>query len=576
MSGSSAGIGGIGGMDLDGAGGTNGLEDNIRNFGDNDSERYARIYKFSSNPPVGIKHYLMNKYSLKSLVLNKLIITGKMHIIATAVFKNKVDYEDALKFNVTIDGKEYTFEAVSKISEDDKNTPFGIYVPRRVKRVNLNYIPEHMATASIMKSVFAEYFDFEERFFTKIVDAKGCYTGRVVIMVSKFKKIPTKIKEIDYVDISTKNFTDISAKVQVEVLCSGFESDMDKEPIPKKICFYCKKEGHFIGSCVKLRQKQMVKICKICNKIDTCQKGKCVNLENIQNGILYKRPNKYVERQTLSEKIKEKINLNKFPSLASQKKRAINNDVKIAINNNQIDNNVNLEQGSAEFQETSTMANEEVGDFLQPPKTKIKEDSALSTLLGHDTVEEYKSKSIQNTRGILNHLSDKNNDSKQSIDRSKGINNCTQNADKTKSTFRAVSQKNFGRGFSGFLFDKYINYSDKKFSSQASMSHYVKFGDRVYPMHEYKKYFKLSFEEINLHKWSDDMKAFIDFKSKTLSRDVLFAKSINEKFSSHVTKLGESKGVPQKTYKKLIIDKPENQKTISLEEPSLWLNTCLN
>jgi len=349
MSGSSSGNGVAGRMDSDGnatgigVGGAgidnnnvrpSGVVNDGRNNAGNEAE-FAHIYKFSQNPPIGLKHYLVKKYKLSSLVLNKLLIDGKLQIIATAIFKNKSDYDDAEVINVKIDGKDHTFEALKKVSEDDKNTPKGIYVPRRVKRVNLRYVPKHMATPEILRKIYSDYFSFEDKYVTPISYKDGLYTGRIVILVSEFKKIPAKFKEIDYLDSDSKVF-DIPIKVQIEVQCSWFllgENGLGKDSAPPKKCHYCKRTGHFIGQCVRLRQKQQMKICKLCSSIDTCFNGNCINIENIRNGILNKKPNKFKERQTLSEKIQEKISTIKdFPKLSSQTKRSAKEAVQIKIN----------------------------------------------------------------------------------------------------------------------------------------------------------------------------------------------------------------------------------------------------
>jgi len=134
-------------------------------------------------------------------------------------------------------------------------------------------------------------------------------SGRVVVFVDKFKKIPARSKYIKYMNDDGSDILD-SSTVLTEFVCSGFVLDnvLQRETVATKVCNYCRKNGHFKKECPVLSKKNnSIRKCRNCGGVNSCLNG-CVNLANIKQGIFPKSNFNFVEASSIQSNLFSRVN----------------------------------------------------------------------------------------------------------------------------------------------------------------------------------------------------------------------------------------------------------------------------
>ena len=268
----------------------------------------VRMYKFNrASPPVGLKIFLKKKFpSMYSCTLNKVSLSPGFFQIITCLFKDKADFDNAKEVSINIAGKKYDLRAEEKYSDDDLNTPKGIFVPRRILKCICRNVPWHMSNAKCLQKVLKKYVEFDDNKLSLIEDKDGLLCGTVSIICKKVILVPNKFLEVPILDENADPVSELKPTTQFEVSISGYVPGLPIEVAPNKECRYCHDTSHYVSQCPKLRRKKSIYKCGSCGLLNKCERGKCSRKTDVDKGIFEKTIPKYLERKVFVPEINVK------------------------------------------------------------------------------------------------------------------------------------------------------------------------------------------------------------------------------------------------------------------------------
>ena len=157
---------------------------------------YVRHYPVNNMPPMGISFTIVEKFkSLVGLVPNTCKYKGRYMPSISAEFGEKDDFDNAKKFDLNIFGKTVVFEAI-----DTSVAPESVDGMTVLPRLSMNMVIERASYAMLQNpNKIVELFqDFAEVESTLIqaVKVNGVFSGKIVVPVKVFKKIPQRFMEV--------------------------------------------------------------------------------------------------------------------------------------------------------------------------------------------------------------------------------------------------------------------------------------------------------------------------------------------------------------------------------------------
>ncbi len=248
---------------------------------------FSRIYQFKTSPPIAFRTLIQRKFSsIYSTTFLKMKIGVNFYPAAVCLFEKEEEWNLAERVEVELGGKKIVLRAMDKKGESDNDTPKGIFVPHRLKKLVVKDLPWEMANYTCLQKVFSGYCTFDEKNCTLVLDREGRWNGSMVILVSEFALIPTRFFETALLDNNAQERDGIT--IQLEVYASGFAAEANKQDRKARECRYCHAKSHFVNRCPKLALKNRGFKCHTCGVTGECSAKECKNLENIIAGKLPK------------------------------------------------------------------------------------------------------------------------------------------------------------------------------------------------------------------------------------------------------------------------------------------------
>ena len=214
---------------------------------------YSRIYRISMSVPIGLRHFLFDKFSsCYSCTIDKAYLGKNFFSIITCLFAEETDYLEANIVKVTVGGKSLTLKSEQSTTVESDKTQKGIYTPLRVKKVGLREVPWHLSNYTSLSTVFKDHFSFSQDKMSLVLDKSGRFTGSISIIVNEFFRIPNEDFKMKNVDSDGTILNELLYGIKIR--CSGYSSSTTRDD-KVIMCSYCRKEGHVKKIVVILLEK---------------------------------------------------------------------------------------------------------------------------------------------------------------------------------------------------------------------------------------------------------------------------------------------------------------------------------
>ena len=266
-----------------------------------------RTYKLGGQPPTGFLHHVETRFkSLATDTYVKYYIRGEfvpcLYLAFDMTHKEYTnDMLNSSEFSVMINNREITLKAMDKEDLDRD----GNMVDRHMKSLVLNEVhPIFETQQKFLVEAFKEFIDFPTETPFTSVGENGRFRGKMVAPVEKFKLLPNRKFRVPmvYFDTAANDYVKSSSSfTEILVGCVGHdktEAGPKRQQITVKNCNYCKKDGHWVKDCPRLRNRWK---CRNCGRSDKgCTSAECNLKDDIEKGIFNTEPR---EKRTGREQV---------------------------------------------------------------------------------------------------------------------------------------------------------------------------------------------------------------------------------------------------------------------------------